>query len=123
MNKDLNKHTGYLHTRRGWIWFFIIPLVISSIFAGSALVMLLWNHIIPALFPTVGTLTYWHALGLLILCRILFGRFNRGYGSMLKPPRQNDIQDWKRKWEQMTEEKKARLEAWKATHHHTQGEQ
>ena len=45
----------------------------------SWLVMNLWNWLIPGLFTGVNTLDYTHALGLLVLCRILFGGF-RGRG-------------------------------------------
>jgi hypothetical protein len=41
-------------------------------FLGGQLVKLLWNGLLPPLFgwPAV---TFWQALGLLVLCRILFG--------------------------------------------------
>jgi hypothetical protein len=44
------------------------------IFLGGKVVQLLWNWLLPPLFgfPAV---TYWQALGLLALCRILFGNF------------------------------------------------
>jgi len=45
-------------------------------FAGGEIVKSLWNWLLPALFgfPAV---TFWQALGLLLLCRILFGGFGR----------------------------------------------
>ena len=55
--------------------FFLLPLFIIGFFGLSALVMLLWNWIIPAI-STFSVLTYWQAMGLLVLCRILFGGFN-----------------------------------------------
>jgi hypothetical protein len=54
----------------------IAPLAILGIAIatgiGGGLVMLLWNWLMPALFswPQV---TFWQALGLLALCRILLG--------------------------------------------------
>lgn len=84
--------------------------------------MLLWNKIIPNLFPTVGTLTYWHAMGLLVLCKILFGTINNWFLRIRKPPRQTEIQNLRKKWAEMTDEKKAKLEAWKTTYHHKLGE-
>jgi hypothetical protein len=39
---------------------------------GGGLVQLLWNWLLPALFG-LPALTFWQALGLLALCRILFG--------------------------------------------------
>ena len=56
------------------IW--MAPLAILGmllfIAIGGALVMRLWNWLLPELFgwPEV---TFWQALGLLALCRILFG--------------------------------------------------
>jgi len=50
------------------------PLVAAGVFAVSALVMLLWNRIIPTISP-LSTITYWQAMGLFILSRILFGGF------------------------------------------------
>jgi uncharacterized membrane protein len=60
--------------RRNWI--FIAPLAILGMllftFIGGELVKQLWNWLLPPLFgwPRV---TFWQALGLLVLCRILFG--------------------------------------------------
>jgi hypothetical protein len=39
----------------------------------GGLVMLLWNWLMPTLFPGVGIIGYWQALGVLLLSRILFG--------------------------------------------------
>jgi hypothetical protein len=67
--------------RRKWI--FLAPLailgVIAFIFIGGTIVQLLWNALLPALFgfPAV---TFWQALGLLVLCRILFGGLGRHGG-------------------------------------------
>jgi len=65
-------------------WIFIAPLAILGILAvaalGGGLVMLLWNWLMPALIGA-STVTFWQALGLLALCRILFGgRGWRGSG-------------------------------------------
>ncbi len=62
--------------------FFIIPAAIVGIalfiFLGGWIVMSLWNYLLPALFGW-RMITFWQALGLLILCRILFGGFG-GHG-------------------------------------------
>lgn len=57
--------------RRRWL-FPLIPLLALALF--SAVVMLLWNAIIPGLSGWAA-LTYWKAMGLLVLCKILFGGF------------------------------------------------
>jgi hypothetical protein len=51
---------------------FFIPLLIIGLFALSAIVMFLWNHLVPAIF-VLPVITYWQAMGLLLLSRILFG--------------------------------------------------
>jgi hypothetical protein len=60
--------------RRKWFW--IAPLAIVAIplfiFVGGEVVMHLWNWLLPPLFGW-RTLGFWQALGLLALCRILFG--------------------------------------------------
>ena len=57
------------------LWF-LGPLALVAIAAfialGGEIVRLLWNWLLPPLFgwPKIG---FWQALGLLVLCRILFG--------------------------------------------------
>lgn len=57
---------------------FIAPLAILGmllfIAIGGLLVMLLWNWLLPSLFGW-HPLTFWQAVGLLALCRTLFGGF------------------------------------------------
>ncbi|MFZ0318554.1 MAG: hypothetical protein WAL56_05460 [Candidatus Sulfotelmatobacter sp.] len=57
---------------------FIIPLAILGIalfiLIGGELVMHLWNWLLPPLFGR-RQVSFWQALGLLALCRILFGGF------------------------------------------------
>ncbi|MCF7825823.1 MAG: hypothetical protein K9M55_04180 [Candidatus Marinimicrobia bacterium] len=52
-------------------------LVVFGIFAIGSVIMLLWNELIPTLFngPLI---TYWQALGLLILSKILFSSGHSG---------------------------------------------
>jgi len=44
---------------------------------GGSVVMLLWNWLAPTLFG-LRLITFWQAIGLLALCRILFGGFGLG---------------------------------------------
>jgi hypothetical protein len=57
---------------------FIVPLAILGIilfaFIGGLIVLHLWNWLMPPLFGW-HELTVWKAIGLLALCRILFGGF------------------------------------------------
>ena len=59
--------------------FIFIPLGIAACLtlAGFA-VMLLWNNLLPDIL-FVNTITFWQALGIFLLCKILFG-FGRGGG-------------------------------------------
>jgi hypothetical protein len=67
--------------RRKWI--FIAPLAILAmllfIAIGGEIVLHLWNWLLPPLFGW-RQITFWQALGLLVLCRILFGGLG-GHGS------------------------------------------
>ena len=60
--------------KRKLLW--MVPLgilgVVLFVYLGGELVKLLWNWILPPLFGW-RTLNFWQALGLLALCRILFG--------------------------------------------------
>ncbi len=60
--------------RRRWYWFVPLALLGGAVllFIGGEVVMLLWNWLLPPLFGW-RTLGFWQALGLLALCRILFG--------------------------------------------------
>ena len=55
---------------------FIIPLAILGMilfaFIGGEIVLHLWNWLMPPLFGW-HVLNFWQALGLLALCRVLFG--------------------------------------------------
>jgi hypothetical protein len=57
--------------------FFFLALVGLTVF--STIVMLLWNALIPAIFHLTA-ITFYQALGLLILAKILFGGFRGGWG-------------------------------------------
>jgi hypothetical protein len=63
-----------------WKWIFLAPLAIVGILLfiaiGGELVMRLWNWLLPPLFGW-HQITLWQAIGILALCRILFGGFGR----------------------------------------------
>jgi len=67
---------------------------------GGEVVLLLWNWLLPPLFggPQI---TFWQALGLLALCRILFG--GCGWRSSA---RSNVRQRMAERWEKMTPEER-----------------
>ena len=93
--------------RKGfWIAKFALFGVLFVALFGWA-TMLLWNWLVPVLFggPVV---TFWQALGLLLLSKILFWSFGKGGHHRGGPWRHYY---WKRKWDGMTPEEK---EAFKA---------
>jgi hypothetical protein len=80
----------------------ILGMVIFS-WIGGEVVKLLWNWLAPALFG-LRTITFWQALGLLALCRILFGGFGLNGGSSRRSRRRMF-----ERWEQMTPEERERF--------------
>ena len=65
--------------RKRLIWMAPAAILGMVIFItiGGGVVMLLWNWLAPALFG-LRLITFWQAIGLLALCRILFGGFGLG---------------------------------------------
>ena len=86
-------------------WFYRIPGIILIVIAAVALfgiiVQHLWNWLIPAI---VGwhAITFWQAVGLIVLTKILFGGF-RGRGST----------NWRhrmaQRWEKMSPEEREKF--------------
>jgi hypothetical protein len=80
-----------------------LKFLVFAVLAATVLsfvVMRLWNWLTPALFGW-HLITFWQALGVLILSKILFGGFRGGPGRHMY---------WKRRmaerWEQMTPEER-----------------
>lgn len=80
---------------------FAKPLIISVIvvFALGLLVMSLWNALLPTIIG-VKSIGFWQALGLLVLCRILFGGLGMRPGMFGMHRRMHD------RWMQMTPEQR-----------------
>jgi len=83
----------------------ILLLVAAGIALVGAVVMLLWNALLPGLFgwPAI---TFWQALGLLVLTRILIGGLRGRWGGG---------DHWRARmaarWERMSDEERARFRA------------
>jgi len=94
---------------RGGRFFFFPFIAAFVVLILGAVVMFLWNAILPEL-TGIRPISYWKAVGLLILCRILFGNFGRrGNGHMMK-----NRQHLRSKWMSMTPEERERFKAsWK----------
>ena len=89
--------------RKKWMWIVpaaIIGLVLFIAIGGTA-VRLLWNWVTPPLFG-FPQITFWQALALLALCRILFGGFGlhgrRRFGRRMSE-----------RWEHMTPEEREKF--------------
>ena len=54
---------------------FFIPLMLIGGALMVALVMVLWNWLMPTIFGLI-TITYWQSAGLLLLSKLLFSGFN-----------------------------------------------
>jgi hypothetical protein len=96
-----------------WKWIFIVPAAMLGLaliaFVGGELVRLLWNWLLPPLFGW-REITFWQALGLLALCRILFG--GRGFhgGSRSSSALRRRMADRvAERWERMTPEERERF--------------
>ena len=65
----------------------VVLVVLIFIAAGGQAVLHLWNWLMPPLFGW-HEITFWRAVGLLALCRILFGNFGGRpmWRSELPPP-------------------------------------
>jgi hypothetical protein len=103
--------------RRRWV--FIAPLAILGILLfmaiGGVVVQQLWNWLLPPLFG-FRQITFWQALGLLALCRILFGGSGLMRGS--RSHRRSRVADrvahrmsarMAERWEHMTPEDRERF--------------
>jgi len=88
-------------------WIFLAPLAIGALLLfiaiGGAVVQQLWNWLAPSIFGW-RQITFWQAVGLLALCRILFGRVGgRGFG------RSNVRRRIAERWERMSPEERERF--------------
>ena len=85
----------------------VLIALAAALFFGFV-VMRLWNWVVPPVFG-LHAIGYRHALGLLVLTRILFGGFRRGFGGC------GPGMHWRRRmmerWEQMTPEEREKFRA------------
>ncbi len=102
-------NTHKKNVRKEWKIFFPFLLIVLFLVL-SAVVMFLWNAILPVLL-NVNQISYLQSAGLLLLCRILFGSFRfggRGGGRYGRPGHLRD------KWMSMSDEEKIKFrDEWK----------
>jgi hypothetical protein len=95
-------------------------LGLAAIAGFGAAVLLLWNVLLPPIFG-VAAINFWQAVGLLALCRILFGSFG-GFGGrhwMSHAHAHFHDNPIREKWMKMTPEE--RKEFIKKRHHFNHG--
>ena len=90
--------------------FVFIPFGIAAVLAFvSFVVMNLWNYLLPGILH-VGVITFWQAMGIFVLCKILFGFgkghrggagwVRRGMAEKFKQMGPEERGKFKQKWEQ-----------------------
>lgn len=94
--------------RKKW-WIFLVapPAMVLFGWLFGEIIMHLWNWLMPAIFG-LKTITFWQAIGLLILARILVGGL--GGGSNNKKRKRKEM-----RWECMTSEEHDRFREWMRT--------
>lgn len=90
---------------------FEVPVfLILGIFILGFIVMQLWNYIFPAVLHTE-RITYWQAVALFVLCKILFFGFRRRDH---RPKMWRGGPPWRQKWMNMSDEERIKFrEEWK----------
>jgi hypothetical protein len=86
-----------------WLFLLIPPVIVLAGWFFGELVLHLWNWLTPTLFGW-RQVNFWQALGLLLLCRILFG----GFGSHGRDRSHHKCRKASR-WEQMTPEEREKF--------------
>jgi hypothetical protein len=94
-------------------WFVVLPIGLAAMvvvgLVGGTVVRLLWNWLMPSLFGAP-IISFWQALGLLALCRILFGGIGpRGVGHRAGGR-------FRERWHRMTPEERERFRAGMGRH-------
>ena len=84
----------------------VLIVAVASVVLGFA-VRELWNWLMPAIFG-LRAITYWQALGLFVLGKLLLGGFHRHGGG---GGRQRWGRAMKDRWESMTPEQRERFQA------------
>ena len=54
----------------------MLPIFLVVFAGATAIVMLLWNWLMPAIFG-LGVISFWQSLGLIVLSRLLLGGFGK----------------------------------------------
>lgn len=77
-NKNEKRHfCGNRKHRAGWILLAIAGVTVFAFLFG-AIIMWLWNCLMPVIFH-LAVITFWQAVGLAVLARLLFGNLHHGH--------------------------------------------
>lgn len=88
----------------------MILIGLGILFALALAVMMLWNWLIPEIFHGGPVISFWQALGLMFLARILFGGFKPPYAASGSGDHKTYWKDKiKAKWDCMDPDKKERI--------------
>ncbi len=104
-----------MRTHYGRRRFFFPLFILLALLAVSFAVYWLWNNVLVAVVP-VKAVTYWQAVGLLTLSRILLGGFKFGPPSGRTPfgGRPDGPPNWREKLHQMSDEDRQKFKSeWK----------
>ena len=86
-----------------------IPLfVLAFVAVFGAIVMVLWNWLMPELFG-LAAISFWQAAGLLTLCKILFGGLGSGHHGHGHGGHHCSGNKLRERWENMTPEERERI--------------
>jgi hypothetical protein len=95
------------------VWHVLFGLAAVAGFGGA--VMWLWNALLPQIFG-IAAVNFWQALGLLVLCRMLFGSFG---GKHWMPHAHTHFHNnpIREKWMKMTPEERKDFIKCRHSHH------
>jgi uncharacterized membrane protein len=93
--------------RKRILWIAPAAIIGMAVFAfiGGEVVLHLWNWLVPSLFGWK-QLTFWQALALLALCRILFGGFGMRGGGMQRSMFRRRMAE---RWDHMSPEEREKF--------------
>ncbi|MGD0631642.1 MAG: hypothetical protein ABR987_20115 [Terracidiphilus sp.] len=89
--------------KKWWIFLLAPPAIVLFTWVFGEIVVHLWNWLAPALFGW-HTISFWQGLGLLVLCRILFGGWGGHGGDRGRGRRMSE-----KRWERMTPEEREKF--------------
>lgn len=102
----------------GWAFIGLIFVCLFALVFGF-IIKWLWNMLMPAVFG-LGAITFWQAVALVILAKLLFGSFGHPHRTNRKSwPDWNRHRDWHLPWNRFSEKRESmgdRFRDWKYYH-------